>query len=135
MGLSPSINSNSSLDRNSMITSRWWSAEAQSKQRFLGWLVLHQRTLTAENLLIRHWPCQWICHLCSSAFHHLFRDCAVTRRIWLEVANARHITAVTIPQNIDEWAALYKILHAKASGKGGCRCPNYNLVAYMVNEK
>uniref|UniRef100_A0A0E0JYJ0 Reverse transcriptase zinc-binding domain-containing protein n=1 Tax=Oryza punctata TaxID=4537 RepID=A0A0E0JYJ0_ORYPU len=34
-----------------------WTAEAQSKQRFLGWLILHQRTLTTENLLIGQWPC------------------------------------------------------------------------------
>lgn len=49
-----------------------WSAEAQSKQRFLGWLILHQKTLTAENLLIRHWPCEWICYLCTEAFENAF---------------------------------------------------------------
>lgn len=37
-----------------------WKSTAQPKQIFLGWLILHQKTLTAENLLIRHWPCDWI---------------------------------------------------------------------------
>lgn len=31
-----------------------WIAEAEPKQRFLGWLILHQKILTADNLLIRH---------------------------------------------------------------------------------
>jgi hypothetical protein len=44
------------------------SAFAEPKHHFFGWLILHQRTLTAENLLRRHWPCDWICSLCNSAF-------------------------------------------------------------------
>jgi hypothetical protein len=45
-----------------------WKTPAEPKMKFLGWLILHQKTLIAQNLLIRHWLCDWICCLCSSAF-------------------------------------------------------------------
>lgn len=34
-----------------------WKASALPKQKFLGWLILHHKVLTAENMLIRHWEC------------------------------------------------------------------------------
>ncbi len=61
-----------------------WKAPAETKMKFLGWLILHQKTLTAQNLLIRHWPCDWICCLCSSAFedtNHLFSECDFVREV------------------------------------------------------
>lgn len=36
-----------------------WTTQAEPKQRFFGWILLHQRALTAENLLKRRWPCDW----------------------------------------------------------------------------
>lgn len=71
-----------------------WKAQALPKQRFFGWLVLHKRALTVENLLIRHWECDWICLLCRSAFEntkHLFRECDFTRSTWNLVAAAQGI--------------------------------------------
>jgi hypothetical protein len=62
-----------------------WKAQAEPKHRFFGWLILHQRTLTAENLLRRHWPCNWICSLCTNAFedaNHLAEECSFTRNVW-----------------------------------------------------
>ncbi len=44
-----------------------WKAKALPKQIFLGWLILHHKVVTAENLLIRHWKCDWIRPLCRSA--------------------------------------------------------------------
>lgn len=34
-----------------------WTTQAEPKQRFFGWLLLHLKALTADNLLKRHWPC------------------------------------------------------------------------------
>ncbi len=65
-----------------------WSAFAKPKHRFFGWLILHQRTLTAENLLRRHWPCDWICSLCNSAFEdaaHLAKECPFTVTVWTQI--------------------------------------------------
>ncbi len=47
-----------------------WRSPAELKMRFFGWLILLQKTLTAQNLLRRnllrrHWPCNWICSLCG----------------------------------------------------------------------
>lgn len=51
---------------------------------------MHQKILTAENLLRRHWPCNWICYLCTSAFEdscHLAKDCPYTVSVWTLVTN------------------------------------------------
>lgn len=67
-----------------------WRAEAEPKHRFFGWLILHQRTLTAENLLLRHWPCDWICSLCTDAFedaNHLAKECSFTNTVWSQVCS------------------------------------------------
>lgn len=56
-----------------------------TKTRFFGWLILHQKTLTAQNLLQRYWPCNWICCLCTSAFedtNHLCSKCPSVRHVW-----------------------------------------------------
>lgn len=62
-----------------------WKAPAEPKSRFFGWLVLHQKTPTTQNLLRRHWPCNWICCLCTCAFkdtNHLFNECPFVRQVW-----------------------------------------------------
>lgn len=62
-----------------------WTTQAEPKQRFFGWILLHQRALTAENLLKRRWPCDWICCLCTSAFEdncHLAKECPFSTAVW-----------------------------------------------------
>lgn len=84
-----------------------WSSRAEPKHRFFGWLILHKRTLTAENLLIRHWPCDWICSLCRDAFEdatHLAKDCAFTQTVWKQICDwhgYQHIH--TDSQSIADW--------------------------------
>lgn len=45
-----------------------WQSHAEPKHRFFEQLLLHRRALTAKSLLLRHWPCEWICCLCYEAF-------------------------------------------------------------------
>ena len=74
-----------------------WKAPAEPKMKIFGWLVLHQRTLTAQNLLIRHWPCDWICCLCTSAFedtNHLFAECPFMRQVWSIVHSWQNLPPV-----------------------------------------
>jgi hypothetical protein len=38
--------------------------------------------------LIRHWPCDWICSLCTDAFedtNHLAKECSFTNLVWDQV--------------------------------------------------
>lgn len=81
-----------------------WKAPAEPKMCFFGWLILHQKTLTAQNLLRRHWPCNWICCLCTSAFEdtnhllnaetkHLFCQCAFVRDVWTQVHAWQNLAA------------------------------------------
>lgn len=86
-----------------------WIAEAEPKQRFLGWLILHQKILTADNLLIRHWPCDWICSLCTDAFedtNHLAKECSFTISVWNQICSWLGLTQVPNQsqyQHISDW--------------------------------
>lgn len=95
-----------------------WSAPAEPKMRFFGWLVLHQKTLTTQNLLRRHWPCNWICCLCTSAFedtNHLFNECPFVRRVWQLVCRFQTIGAngSSIPPDISTWWANLNLVGSK----------------------
>lgn len=82
-----------------------WRCPAELKMRFFGWLILHQKTLTAQNLLRRHWPCNWICSLCGEAFedtNHLFNVCPFFRKVWLMVCQWQNIPGA---QPADDTAA------------------------------
>lgn len=69
---------------------------------------MHQKALTAENVLIRLWPCDWICSLCTNAFentYHLFRDCEYTRQVWSSISILRGITKTPPQETITKWVS------------------------------
>lgn len=81
------------------------NAKALPTQKFLGW-TLHQRTLTAENLLVRHWSCDWICSLCRQAFEdtdHLFCHCTFIKQTWQRVAAAKGFTGNFDTTSAKQW--------------------------------
>lgn len=83
-----------------------WKTQALPKQIFLGWLILHHKVLTADNLLIKHWECSWICPLCRSAFEdadHLFRQCEFIQETWSQVATASGFYHGHNHSTIAEW--------------------------------
>lgn len=77
-----------------------WKAPAEPKMRFFGWLVLHQKTLTAQNILRRHWPCTWICRLCTCSFedtNHLLNECIFTRQTWSLICQFQNLGPLATP--------------------------------------
>jgi hypothetical protein len=56
---------------------------------FFAWLVLHNRVLTADNMIIKNWPCNPICSLCSCLHEttsHILTECNFTEATWNLVA-------------------------------------------------
>jgi hypothetical protein len=93
-----------------------WRCPAEPKMRFFGWLILHQKTLTAQNLLRRHWPCNWICSLCGEAFedtNHLFNVCPFFRKVWLMVCQWQNIPGAQPADDTATWWADLNQLHPK----------------------
>ena len=85
-----------------------WKASVLPKQKFLGWLILHHKVLTAENMLIRHWECDWICPLCRGEFEdtdHLFRQCDFLKETWNLVSAVQGIQNNQTYCSIKEWMA------------------------------
>jgi hypothetical protein len=89
---------------------------------FFGWLILHKRILTAENLLIRHWPCDWICSLCREDFEdttHLAKDCEFTELVWNQVCNWQelHLPPPSNSQSISDWIEGLSVNRSKRERK------------------
>ncbi len=93
-----------------------WSAPTEPKHRFLGWLILHQKTPTAQNLLHRHRPCDWICPLCREAFEgtaHMFIECSFTINVWNKTCVWKGLGQNTLPNRLHLkcwWSLLSAIL-------------------------
>lgn len=93
-----------------------WKPSAELKIQFFGWLVLHQKTLTVQSLLHRHWPCNWICRLYTCAFedtNHLFSVCSFVREVWNFVRSWQALPPVIADPTAGTsvwWAAINCVL-------------------------
>lgn len=66
-----------------------WRAISEPKCRFFGWLVLHNKVLTADNMIKRNWPCNQTCTLCycqQETAPHILMKCYYTEATWDLVA-------------------------------------------------
>jgi hypothetical protein len=62
-----------------------WKARAESKCRFFAWTLLHEKILTANNLIKRNWLNNPICKLCGVEPEnptHLCKDCTFSKQVW-----------------------------------------------------
>jgi hypothetical protein len=95
-----------------------WKCPAEQKMKFFGWLVLHQKTLTAQNLLRRHWPCNWTCFLCGCAFedtNHLFSDCVFVRQVWSLICQFQNLASIgtNLALDVSTWWYVTKLAGSK----------------------
>jgi hypothetical protein len=84
-----------------------WKAYAEQKCRFFAWTLLHQKILTAKNLIKRWWPNDPICKLCGlepEMPQHLCKDCNFTRETWAIVRNWCDITHI---QSVNQSGSIY----------------------------
>jgi hypothetical protein len=66
-----------------------WKAKAELKVRFFGWLVLHNKIMTVNNMLKRNWVCNYNCSLCfciHETVDHLLAHCNYTDVVWNLIA-------------------------------------------------
>jgi hypothetical protein len=66
-----------------------WQAETEGKHKFFAWLFVQSKILTADKLLVRNWPCNPVCALCSQepeTASHLILHCSFARQIWDRMA-------------------------------------------------
>lgn len=61
----------------------------------------------AQNLLQRHWPCNWICGLCTCAFedtNDLFCECNFIREVWSLVCKWHNLVVLNSqPAETSSW--------------------------------
>jgi hypothetical protein len=89
-----------------------WKATTEPKCRFFDWLVMHDRILTADNMIKRHWTCDHLCslYLCMhETSKHLLTQCNYTEAVWnllaaiLQLPNYTTLNRVRGPKN---WMAV-----------------------------
>jgi hypothetical protein len=86
-----------------------WRARAEPKCKFFVWLALHNRILTADNMVKRNWDCNPTCPLCycqSETAEHLLCAYNYTEALWCSIANRFSLpdyTLMTSRGNPVEW--------------------------------
>lgn len=73
-----------------------------------GHYILHQKILTASNLIKRNWPNDPLCKLCGMGPEmpqHLCKDCTFTKETWAILQGWCGITHI---RNIDPAGSVYK---------------------------
>lgn len=67
-----------------------WQVKAEPKCMFFAWLVMHDRVLTADNMMKKNWDCNPTCPLClalDETTTHLLTKCNYTQAVWNTVAD------------------------------------------------
>ncbi|CAN6246948.1 unnamed protein product [Urochloa humidicola] len=85
-----------------------WKAKVEGKHRFFAWLLIQEKILTADKLIIRNWPCNPVCPLCAQELEtaeHLVLHCAFAKEVWWLVANwAGNLVQLPRPESsLQDW--------------------------------
>jgi hypothetical protein len=67
-----------------------WSATIEGKHKSFLWLLIQNKVLTSDRLLVRNWPCDPVCILCDQAWEtsaHLCLHRVYAREVWYLVSN------------------------------------------------
>jgi hypothetical protein len=73
----------------SFSTADIWQANFDHKSKFVAWLVMHNRVLTADNMMKKNWHSNPMCSFCEcyqEPTHHILAECNFTEAVWNLVA-------------------------------------------------
>ena len=62
-----------------------WKAEVEGKHKFFAWLLIQSKILTADNMLLKQWPCNPVCRMCNQepeTAAHLILRCSFATQVW-----------------------------------------------------
>jgi hypothetical protein len=85
-----------------------WKAKVEGKHRFFAWLLVQQKILTADNLLIWNIRRDPVCALCAQELEeaaHLCLHCVFAREVWMLVAHwSENLVSVSRPGvGLEDW--------------------------------
>lgn len=103
-----------------------WKAKAEGKHRVFAWLLIQNKILTADDLMIRNLPCNPICTLCDQAKEtagHLCLHCVYAREVWDHVSRWTN-GLVSVPASFKgldhRWGFLFETDTEGAKASGSC---------------
>lgn len=82
-----------------------WKAHAEGKIKFFAWLLIQQKILTADKMLLRNWPCSQTCVLCDQRDEtalHLAVNCYYAKEVWHLVANWTGVSVLSSPNSVSD---------------------------------
>jgi hypothetical protein len=89
-----------------------WQAYVQPKCKFFAWLVIHDRILSASNMIKKNWPCNHNCSLClcmHETTEHLLMECNYTEAFWNLVSTALQLpnySAMSAAGDPNQWVEV-----------------------------
>jgi hypothetical protein len=95
------------------------SARAEPKCNFFTWLALHNKTLAADNMEKKNWPCNLTCPLCycqPEMADHLLMECNYTEALWHIIANRFDLP--TYSMLMSKGRLLEWVSHFTSEGQG-----------------
>jgi hypothetical protein len=100
-----------------------WQAYMQPRCKFFAWLVIHDRILTASNMIKKNWPCNHNCSLClcmHKTTDHLLVDCNYTEAVWNYVSAAVQLPSysfMSAARGPNQWVEMLNRLGSKKEKK------------------
>jgi hypothetical protein len=85
-----------------------WRAHVEGKHKFLTWLLVQEKLLTADKIQARNWQCNPSCALCNAEQEtavHLCLHCSFVMQIW-ELVRVWSRGSISIPSqeaSVEEW--------------------------------
>jgi hypothetical protein len=96
----------------SLPATKIWRCFVEPKVKFVLWLVLHDKILTADNMLKKHSPCNQTCSLCfcmEETTAHLLTHCNFSEAAWNRVVGLFQLPiyeAFSSAQSPFDWVRL-----------------------------
>jgi hypothetical protein len=97
-----------------------WSAIIEPKCRFFAWLALHNRILTADNMLKKNWDYNPNCSLCLCLLEttdHLLAKCNFVEAVWNIIASHFHLPNYDTMRGMDNYSDWITLLISNGSKK------------------
>jgi hypothetical protein len=112
-----------------------WQAFSDHKSNFFAWLVLHNRVLTADNMMKKNWPSDPLssfCLCCQETTQHILAECNYTEVVWNLVANLFNLPDFAILQSQGNPSNWLQALLEKSASREKRKCSGILFMVWLL---
>jgi hypothetical protein len=96
-----------------------WKSSCEPRSKFFSWPVMHNKVLTADNMIKKSWPCNPMCALCfyvHETTSHLLTECNFSKATWNLIAqtfNLPNYQEMVASGGPDQWLNFLQRMGSK----------------------